>query len=56
MGLWHSTWSAGMLLGPFLGTLIYEKSPNALWITCLIVGGAAAALALVRPAKKLVLT
>jgi predicted MFS family arabinose efflux permease len=50
MGLWHSTWSAGMLLGPFLGTLIYEKSPNALWITCLIVGAIAAALAMVKPA------
>ncbi len=52
MGLWHSTWSAGMLLGPFLGTLIYETSPNALWITCLIVGGVAAALAMVKPAMK----
>lgn len=46
MGLWHSTWSAGMLLGPLLGTLIYEKSPNALWVTCLVVGTIAAGLAL----------
>ena len=45
MGIWHSTWSAGMLLGPFLGTLIYEKSPNALWLTCLVLGAIAAALA-----------
>ena len=52
MGLWHSTWSAGMLLGPFLGTLLYEQSPNALWITCLIVGAIAAALAMVKPAAR----
>jgi MFS family permease len=52
MGLWHSTWSAGMLLAPFLGTMIYDRSPNALWFACLIVGGLGAALALlpsVRP-------
>lgn len=49
MGLWHSTFSVGMLLGPFLGSLIYARSPAALWITCLLLGGVAAALALVRP-------
>ncbi|HEX6642135.1 MAG TPA: MFS transporter [Thermoanaerobaculia bacterium] len=49
MGLWHSTWSAGLLLGPFLGTMIYARSPNALWVTCFVVGMAAAALALVKP-------
>jgi MFS family permease len=49
MGLWHSTWSAGMLLGPFLGTLIYARSPAALWITCLVVGAVSSGLALVNP-------
>jgi MFS family permease len=52
MGLWHSTFSLGMLLGPFLGTLIYARSPAALWITCLAVGLVAAALALVKPRVK----
>ena len=52
MGLWHSTFSLGMLLGPFLGTLLYAKSPAALWITCLAVGLVAAALALVKPKVK----
>lgn len=53
MGLWHSTWSAGMLLGPFLGTLIYEQSPKALWLTCLVVGAIAAALAMVKQTPKI---
>ncbi|HEU4889769.1 MAG TPA: MFS transporter [Thermoanaerobaculia bacterium] len=55
MGLWHSTWSAGMLLGPFLGTLIYEKSPAVLWVTCFVVGAIAAGLALAaKPSAKVV--
>ena len=48
MGLWHSTWSIGMLLGPTMGTYIYSKSPTALWIACFIVGTAGALLALVK--------
>jgi MFS family permease len=52
MGLWHSTWSVGMVLGPTMGTWIYEKSPAALWITSLIVGAVAAGLALLKPAQK----
>jgi MFS family permease len=53
MGLWHSTWSAGMLLGPFLGTLIYASNPSILWLTCLVLGAIAAALALVKPLAKI---
>jgi MFS family permease len=49
MGLWHSTWSAGMLLGPFLGSLLYARSPAALWLTCLLAGAMAAGFALVKP-------
>ena len=54
MGLWHSTFSVGMLLGPFLGSLIYARSPAALWLTCLLLGGVAAGLALVRPGVRAV--
>jgi MFS family permease len=54
MGIWHSTWSAGMLLGPFLGSLIYARSPAALWITCLVLGAMAAGLALVKPGVRAV--
>jgi MFS family permease len=49
MGLWHSTWSAGMVLGPATGTWIYQRNPAALWWTCLALGLAAAALAMVKP-------
>jgi MFS family permease len=53
MGLWHSTWSAGLILGPLMGTWLYEKNPNALWIACLFVGALSALLALVKPADAL---
>jgi MFS family permease len=46
MGIWHSMWSAGMLTGPILGSLLYERSPNALWLACLVAGGLAAGLAM----------
>jgi MFS family permease len=49
MGLWHSTWSTGLLLGPVMGTYIYDRSPLALWITCLVVGLAASMFALMKP-------
>ena len=52
MGLWHFTWSAGMLIGPATGTWLYDRDPAALWWACLILGGAAAALSLMRPAQK----
>ncbi|HEX7829823.1 MAG TPA: MFS transporter [Thermoanaerobaculia bacterium] len=48
MGLWHTMWSSGMLIGPLMGTWIYERNPNALWLTCLILGGVAAALSLLK--------
>lgn len=49
MGLWHLMWSAGMLLGPSLGTLLYEYDQRLLWGTCLIMGLAAAGLSLMKP-------
>ncbi len=52
MGLWHSTWSAGMLLGPALGTLLYDRSPALLWTACLVLGLTAGALALVKAKPK----
>ena len=48
MGLWHSTWSAGMILGPAMGTWIYQRSPLALWWICFAFGLAAAALAMAK--------
>jgi len=49
MGIWHSTWSFGMILGPSMGMVIYERNPAALWITCFFLGLVAAGLALVKP-------
>lgn len=47
-GMWVLTWSIGMLLGPYLGTLLFQRDPRLLWIACAAVGLAGAALALVR--------
>lgn len=33
-GIWGLTWSAGLILGPILGILLYSRSSNALWLTC----------------------
>jgi MFS family permease len=52
MGLWHSTWSSGMLIGPTLGSMIYQRNSAALWITCAILGVAGASLSLLRPASR----
>ena len=48
MGLWISMWSAGMLIGPTLGTWVYARNEQALWIGCLIVGLVGAVLAIAR--------
>ncbi|HEX6084068.1 MAG TPA: MFS transporter [Thermoanaerobaculia bacterium] len=48
MGLWHSTFSVGMLLGPAIGTWMYGRNAGALWWTCAVLGAIGAALALVR--------
>jgi MFS family permease len=52
MGMWHSTWSAGMLIGPTLGSMIYQRSGAALWVTCLVLGFMGAGLSLVRPGRR----
>jgi MFS family permease len=48
MGIWHSMFSAGMLLGPAAGTWIYGHSPATLWWACIVIGLAGAALALLK--------
>lgn len=48
MGIWHSVFSIGMVLGPAIGTWIYGQSPAALWWTCGMVGLAGGALALIK--------
>lgn len=46
-GMWVFTWSIAMLAGPSLGTWIYSRNPDALWLTCAVVGVAAATLPLI---------
>jgi MFS family permease len=48
MGLWHSTYSVGMLLGPVVGTWIYGRNASALWWTLLALAGMSALLSLVK--------
>jgi MFS family permease len=44
MGMYSVAWSLGMLGGPPLGTLIFERNPAALWSACLLLGVISAAL------------
>jgi MFS family permease len=48
MGLWHSMFSLGMLLGPAAGTWIYGRSPVTLWAACFVVTAVGSTLALVK--------
>src|SRR6185436_7129122 len=38
MGMLSVAWAIGMLLGPALGTLVFERNPAALWTGCLLLG------------------
>lgn len=49
MGLYVLFWSAGMLLGPTVGTLLFERNPAVLWWGCLVLGVVSASLLMVRP-------
>ena len=49
MGMWVMTWSIGMLLGPALGTFVYERKPLYLWLACCVAGVVGGLLALLRP-------
>lgn len=51
-GIWMLMWSAGMLLGPWLGTLIFQRNAAMLWSTCAMVGLFGAGLALMKPRQK----
>jgi MFS family permease len=38
MGMYSVAWSIGMMLGPPVGTLVFERNPAALWSACLLLG------------------
>jgi len=48
MGLFVLTWSFGMMIGPTVGTRVYEWNPTVLWSACAVLGLTSAALALRR--------
>ncbi|HJQ38193.1 MAG TPA: MFS transporter [Thermoanaerobaculia bacterium] len=52
MGMWILTWSIGMLLGPYLGTLLYDYNRPALWIACALAGIAGAVLSVMKPKRE----
>lgn len=45
MGLYSLTLSIGILIGPPLGALLYQRDPNILWIACGVLAVTAATLA-----------
>jgi MFS family permease len=51
MGLWVLTWSFGMVVGPTVGTRVYQWNPAVLWASCAVLGIAAALLALRSPSN-----
>ena len=46
MGLWQFTWAIGLTVGPAGGAWLYARNPAHLWVTCLVLGGAAAMIML----------
>jgi predicted MFS family arabinose efflux permease len=44
MGLWSMSLSIGMVIGPILGTYIYQRQPTVLWIACGVMGCVGAGL------------
>lgn len=44
--IWGMMWSAGLILGPTLGTAVFSWSPLALWLLCGTLGLLAALLVL----------
>ena len=46
-GLWVLMYSIGMVIGPIVGTWVFEHNPTALWAGCGILGIASAGLVMV---------
>jgi MFS family permease len=50
-GMWVLMWSVGMLGGPSIGTWLFSRNPDALWIACAVMGVIATTLPLIRTTK-----
>jgi MFS family permease len=44
-GLWVLAWALGLIIGPSIGTFVFQYNPAALWIACAALGVAAFTLA-----------
>lgn len=44
-GMWVFAWALAMVIGPSIGTLVFQHNPNALWIGCAAVTCVSAVLA-----------
>ena len=44
MGALSFTWAIGLILGPWFGSRLYAANPALLWLSCLVLGVAAAGL------------
>jgi MFS family permease len=49
MGLFVTTWSLGMMIGPTLGTMLFERHEAILWSSCAVLGIVSAALVMLTP-------
>jgi MFS family permease len=49
MGLFVTTWSLGMIIGPTLGTFLYGRNETILWSGCAVLGLVSAVLVMSRP-------
>jgi len=49
MGLFVTTWSLGMIVGPTLGTRLFERNETILWSGCAVLGLVSALLVMSRP-------
>ena len=50
-GVWSFSFAFAFLVAPSGGTALYAWSPNALWITCAVLGAVAAALVMTLPER-----
>jgi MFS family permease len=50
-GLWVFAWALALVIGPSIGTLVFQYSTNALWIGCALITCVATVLAWWQPSE-----
>ncbi|HEU4522739.1 MAG TPA: MFS transporter, partial [Thermoanaerobaculia bacterium] len=51
-GMWVQMWSLGMLTGPSIGSWLFSRNPQSLWIACAVIGSVGAVLPLTRSQRE----